>query len=93
VGSRRGTAEFLEARCTAQPGLTEVAPAHEEEAAGASADTEVQRGVNGGLHVAPGLPHPEQWQCLSEDMGSRHHGNRLLQLCVVANPVDGSSDH
>lgn len=93
MGSCIDPAEFLEAGCTAKPGLTKAAPAHEEEGARARADTTAQRSTNGGLHLAPRGPHLEQWQCLAEDTGSCDGDNRLLQLCVVGNPMDGPTNH
>lgn len=42
-GQQHSTAEVLEVRCTAQPGLTKVAPAHEEDGAGGCPDATVSR--------------------------------------------------
>lgn len=78
VGSRVGTAEFLEAGSTAQPGLTKAVPAHEEEGARARAHATVQWGANGGLPLAPRAPHPENRQRLAEDTCSCHGDDRLL---------------
>lgn len=78
MGSCVGTAEFLEAGSAAQPGLTKAAPAHEEEGARARVHATVQWGANGGLPLAPGAPHPENWQCLAEDAGSCHGDDRFL---------------
>lgn len=93
MGGHVSTTEFLEAGCTAQPGFTEVAPGHEEEGARARADATLQWSMNGGLHLAPRTPYPEEWQALSKDTVSCHGDNRLLQLHVMGNPVDGSMDH
>lgn len=93
MGSCINTAEFLEAGGTAQPGLTKAAPAHEKEGAWARADTTAQQGTNGSLILALGAPHPEQRQCLTEDVGGHHDDDRLLQLCVMGDLMDGPVDH
>lgn len=54
VGSCVGSAELLEVRCTAQPGLPRVAPAHEEE--GARAPPRRRGAVGCGWRPGPRLP-------------------------------------